>query len=177
MKFVVFAVLLLACSAVVIKAQSCLTHEDVTRMLAQAASSTPPAPNQTLKEELLKMAFKQREALLQVVEKNQTKKSDQEKLHKIYEEHTARFCELIKTNGWPTTALVDEDGVLAAFHILKNAAALISKHHFRFGVRRSRMIALNIVQDVAVRHEDVDQAIVVVVEKARAESTGMKCRV
>src|SRR5262249_34887353 len=107
---------------VVIKAQSCLTQDDVRQMLAQAASSNPPAPNPKLKEELLKMAVEQHQALLQVVEKDQIKKSDQEKLHKIYQEHTAKFCELLKTNGWPTTALVEEDGVLAAFEVLKNAA-------------------------------------------------------
>src|SRR6185369_4914829 len=121
MKFVVFAVLFIGCAAV-IKAQSCLTQEDVRHMLAQSASSTPPAPNKKLKEELLKMATKQREALIQVVERDQKDQSDKDKLHKLYEENTAKLCELIKTNGWPTTPLVDAEGVFAAFHILKNAA-------------------------------------------------------
>ncbi|HEX3247821.1 MAG TPA: VWA domain-containing protein [Pyrinomonadaceae bacterium] len=121
MKFVVFAVLFIGC-AVVIRAQSCLTQEDVRHMLAQSASSTPPAPNKKLKEELLKMATKQREALIQVVERDQKNQSDKDKLHKLYEENTAKLCELIKTNGWPTTPLVDAEGVFAAFHILKNAA-------------------------------------------------------
>jgi len=121
MKFVVLAVFLLACSSVVTKAQSCLTQDDVRQMLAQAASSTPPIPNKKLKEELLKIATKQREALMQVVEKDQTKQSDQEKLHKLYQEHTVKLCEILKINGWPTTALADEDGVFAAFYILKNS--------------------------------------------------------
>ena len=67
------------------------------------------------------MALKQREMLLQVVDKDQTKKSDREKLHKIYEEHTAKLCQILKTNGWPTTALLGPEGVLATFQILKNA--------------------------------------------------------
>jgi VWFA-related protein len=121
MKFVVVAVLFIGC-AVVVRAQSCLTQEDVRHMLAQSASSTSPAPNKKLKEQLLKMATKQREALMQVVEKDQKNQSDKEKLHKLYEDNTAKLCELIKTNGWPTTPVVDEDGVLAAFHVLKNAA-------------------------------------------------------
>ena len=90
-------------------------------MLARIDASPPATPDKKLIEALLKMANKQRELLLQVVEKDQTKKSDQEKLHKTYEEHTVKLCQILKTNGWPTTALVTEAGVLAAFQILKNA--------------------------------------------------------
>jgi VWFA-related protein len=68
------------------------------------------------------MATRQRELLLQVVDKDQTKKSDQEKLHKTYEEQTVKLCQILKTNGWPTTAQIDQEGVFATFQILKNAA-------------------------------------------------------
>jgi VWFA-related protein len=122
MKFALVTVLFLACCSVAIKAQSCVTDDDVKQMLAQAESS-PSTPNKKLKEELLKMGNKQRELLLQVVEKDQTKQSDQEKLHKTYEEHILKLCQLIKTHGWPTAALVDREGVSAAFHILKNAGS------------------------------------------------------
>lgn len=89
-------------------------------MLARVDAPPPPAPNKKLKEELIKMAEKQRDLLLQVVDKDQAKESDREKLLKAYEAHTAKLCELIKTNGWPTTAMVEAEGVFAAFHILKN---------------------------------------------------------
>ena len=121
MKFVLVTVLLLACYAAATKAQSCLTEEDVKQMIARV--DTPPKRDKKLKEELIKMAEKQRELLLQVVEKNQTKQPDNEKLHKSYEDHIARLCQIIKTNGWPTTALVDQDGVFATYHILKNAGS------------------------------------------------------
>src|SRR5690349_9769943 len=120
MKFVLPAVFLLACCPLVIKAQSCLTPDDVKQMLARVDSPPPATPNKKLEEQLLKMAVKQRELLQEVVEKDQTKKSDKEKLHKLYEGDTAKLCQILKTNGWPTTALVDKDGVLAAFYILKN---------------------------------------------------------
>src|SRR5215467_1720617 len=113
MKCLVLAVLLLISVSVITSAQSCLTQEDVRQMLARIDSPTPPTPNPKLEEELVKMAARQREALLEVVEKDQAKQSDRDKLHKIYQEHTLRLCELIKTNGWPTTAAVDEDGVFA----------------------------------------------------------------
>ena len=120
MKFVLFTVLLLVCLSVASKGQSCLTEEDVRQALARVGSSTP-AQNKKLKEELVKMANKQREMLLHVVAKDQSKQSDQEKLHKTYDDHMNKLCQVIKTYGWPTTALVDEEGVFASFNLLKNA--------------------------------------------------------
>lgn len=121
MKFVLITVLLLVWP-VATRAQSCVSQDDVKQMVARLESPILPVTNQKYREELLKMANKQRDLLLQVVEKDQTKQSDQNKLHKVYEEHTARLCQLIKTNGWPTTGTVDGDGVFAAFLLLKNGA-------------------------------------------------------
>jgi hypothetical protein len=59
--------------------------------------------------------------LLEVVHNDQTKKSVNEKLHKTYEEHALKLCQLVTTYGWPTSALVGQEGVFAAFQILKNA--------------------------------------------------------
>lgn len=123
MKFVLLTVLLLVCCSVATNAQSCVTQDDVRQMLARIESPPPPVINKKLKEELLKMAIKQRELLLQVIEKDQTKKKDEEKLNKTYEDHTAKLCQILKTNGWPTTALVDREGVFAAFQTLKDAGS------------------------------------------------------
>ena len=120
MKFVLLAVLVVAYGSVATKAQSCVTQDDVRQMLARVDSPTPVNPDKKLKEELLKMATKQRELLLQVVDKDQAKESDQDKLHKVYEDHVVKLCQILKTHGWPTTALVDREGVFAAFYILKN---------------------------------------------------------
>jgi hypothetical protein len=76
MKFVLLALFLLACNSVATQAQSCLTQDDVRQMLARVSAPPPAKPDEKLKEELLKMFDKQRELLLQVVEKNQTKQSD-----------------------------------------------------------------------------------------------------
>jgi len=123
MKFVLVTLLLLVCYSVAVRAQTCLTDDDVKQMLARVDASPAPAPNKKLREELIKMANKQRELLIHVVDKDQTKQSDQEKLHKTYDENIAKLCRLIKTHGWPTSAVVDQDGVFATFHILKNAGA------------------------------------------------------
>jgi Ca-activated chloride channel homolog len=120
MKFVLLTVFVLACGSVGTNAQSCLTQDDVRQMIARVEAPKPAVPDKKLKEELVKLAIKQRELLLEVVAKDQAKESDREKLHKVYEEHTAKLCQVLKTSGWPSTALVDREGVFAAFQILKN---------------------------------------------------------
>lgn len=119
-KFILITALLFAFSAVAANAQSCLTQDEVKQMLARVDAPPPPKVDRKIREDLLKMAQKQREMLLHVVDKDQPTESDREKLHKLYEEHTLRFCQIMKTSGWPTTELVDRDGVFAAFIILKN---------------------------------------------------------
>lgn len=119
MKFVLLTLLLFAFASVA-HAQSCLTQDDVKQMLARVETPPPPKPDKKLKEELLKLAFKQRELLMQVIAKDQTKESDREKLRNVYEKNTVKLCDIIKTSGWPTTPLVDREGVVAAFEILKN---------------------------------------------------------
>lgn len=118
MKLVLIVVLLLS-GVTAAKAQSCVTQEDIKQMVARVDVS-PAKPDKKLREDLIKMAEKQRELLMQVVDKDQSKQSDKEKLHKLYDTHLTRLCQIIKTAGWPTTELVDRDGIYAAFQILKN---------------------------------------------------------
>jgi VWFA-related protein len=120
MKFVVLTLLLLAFTATAANAQSCLTQDDVKQLLARVEAPPPAKQNKKLKEELVKMAVKERELLLEVAGKNQPKPSDREKLNKLYEKTTSKLCQIITTNGWPTTALVDREGVFAAYEVLKN---------------------------------------------------------
>ena len=122
MKSVLLAVVLIVCGSAATKAQSCVTPEDVKQMQARVDASSQAKYNKKLNEELLKMAEKHRELLQQIVAEDQKKKSDQDKLRKLNEKNAARFCEILKTSGWPSTALVGQTGVLAAFHLLKNSA-------------------------------------------------------
>ena len=123
MKFVFLAVVLIVCGSSATKAQSCLTPDDVKQLVARVQSGPPAKYDKKLNEELIKTAQKQRELLQEVVAKDQAKKSDQEKLHKLYEKDTVRLCEILKTSGWPTTELVGENGIPAAYHILKNSSS------------------------------------------------------
>jgi VWFA-related protein len=125
MKSVLLAVVLLACGSIgsiATNAQSCVTPEDVKQMTSRVEAGSSAKYDKKLNEELLKMAQKHRELLQQIVAEDQKKKSDQDKLRKLNEKHTAKFCEILKTNGWPSSALAGQTGVIAAFHILKNSA-------------------------------------------------------
>ena len=66
MKLVILTMFLLACASV--EAQSCLTQDDIRLMLARVEAPAPAQPDKKLKEELLKLANKQRELLVEVVE-------------------------------------------------------------------------------------------------------------
>jgi VWFA-related protein len=125
MKSVLLAVVLLLFGAVAANGQSCLTKEDVKGLLARIESSAPvdSASSKTDKKiqtELLKLALRQRELLQEVVAKDQEKKSDRDKLHKLYEQSAEKLCDILKTSGWPTSATVGTPGIAAAFYILKN---------------------------------------------------------
>ena len=50
MKFVLLALLLLACGSVATKAQSCVTQEDVRQMLARVEAPAPASPDKKLKD-------------------------------------------------------------------------------------------------------------------------------
>ncbi len=121
MKSLLLTLALLTGGSVATKAQSCVTQDDVRQMLARIEAPAPAKPDKKVKEELIKMAEKQRELLMEVVDKDQTKQSDRDKLHKLYENNTVKLCQIIKTVGWPTTASVDREGVFAAFQVLKSA--------------------------------------------------------
>ena len=120
MKFVLLSVLVLGFASVATKAQSCVTQADVSAMLARVEAPPPAKPNKKLRDELVKIATKERELVMRMVGNDQTKESDQEKLRKLYEADNARLCQIIIANGWPTSALVEREGVLAALFILKN---------------------------------------------------------
>ena len=122
MKCVLLAVVLIACGSFATKAQSCVTPEDVKQMLARVESASTAKYDSKLNEKLLKMAEAHRELLQQIVDEDQKNQSDRNKLRKLNEKNTLKFCEILKANGWPSTALVGQTGVLAAFHILKNSA-------------------------------------------------------
>lgn len=103
-------------------AQSCLTRDDISAMLARVDSAQQVKPNQKLEKQLLLLATRQQELLQEFVQEEKKQDSVKNRLHELNRKNTEKFCAILKEFGWPTTELVEREGVLAAFHLLKNSA-------------------------------------------------------
>jgi VWFA-related protein len=92
-------------------------------MIGQVSSSASVSLNEELRNRLLTMKEKEQKHFQDALEEerakagalmNQTRTSRQE--------NTAQLCSILKEFGWPTVNLVRQDGVDAAFLLLKNAS-------------------------------------------------------
>src|SRR6266850_5295744 len=94
---------LLLCLQSVVAQVSCLSQDDVNRMLVQVNSSQNVSPDKKLREELLKLAEKDQTRLRNTVE--ETAKSDDwlKRMRVNREKNTASLCTILKEYGWPTT--------------------------------------------------------------------------
>jgi VWFA-related protein len=111
------------CSPAVSGQARCLNDDDVKEMLAQVNSPQPVARNQRLREELLKLEANDRKGFQDAIAADQQGASWMKRLKASRERNTAHLCPILKKFGWPTTALVDRDGVGAAFFLLKNSSS------------------------------------------------------
>ena len=59
-------------------------------------------------------------------------------------------------------------------NVLENSSAVVSEHKLWLGIVRVGVIALNVVEHVAIRHKEVARAVVVIVKEARAETAHVK---
>jgi VWFA-related protein len=102
---------------------SCLSSDDVKRMLVQLNSSQNVSPNKKLREEVLKLAEKDQERLRNTI--GETKKSEDllKRMRTNREKNTLSLCPIVKEYGWPTAAVVGKDGVAAALLLLKNSSS------------------------------------------------------
>jgi len=114
---------LLLCLQSVIGQASCLSKDDVKKMLVQVNSSQNVSPNKKLREELLKLAEKDQTRLRNTI--GETEKSEDllKRMRANREKNTVSLCTIVKEYGWPTTTLVGKDGVAAAFLLLKNSSS------------------------------------------------------
>ena len=99
----------------------CLTKEDISKLLQRTSQPPPVQPNLKLRNELVKLATETQEMVGDYLHAEQKKDSLAKKLTEQNEKNTARLCAAIKEFGWPTSGLVDEGGVGAAFFLLKTS--------------------------------------------------------
>lgn len=115
------AICLSFCSSSAV-AQSCLTKEDVTRLIQRINQPQPQKPDKKLENELVKLATATQEKLQDYVKQEKKTDSLRKRVSSQNEKATAKLCQVLKDVGWPTKGLVEEAGVQSAFYLLKTSA-------------------------------------------------------
>ncbi|HKE59584.1 MAG TPA: VWA domain-containing protein [Pyrinomonadaceae bacterium] len=116
----IIPIFLLVAESTLFAQSSCLTSDDIKAMLDRANSGKPATLNKKLEENLVELAEKHRLVFEEVLkEKND---NAQKQLDEIRVKSSTKFCQLLKRYGWPTTSMVEIDGIAATFHLLQNTA-------------------------------------------------------
>jgi VWFA-related protein len=79
--------------------------------------------NQKLREELLKLKKESQERINEDIRENRKPDALIERMRESREKNAIRLCTILKSYGWPTKSLVGQDGVEAAFFVLRNSSA------------------------------------------------------
>ena len=117
----ILPIFLLAAASTLFAQSSCLTSDDIKVMLDRVNAGQPATLNKKLEENLVKLATKHRQLLEEAIRDNND--SAQRHLNEDKEKSGPKFCQLIKQYGWPTTSLVEQDGVSATFLLLQNTSS------------------------------------------------------
>jgi len=102
--------------------QSCVTSGEVKAMVAGIDSPANASPNKKLRDELMKLRYKDEEALHSYMTQLPQDDKAKLKLEQAREKTSARLCEILKQFGWPTTKLAGADGAAAALFLLQNSS-------------------------------------------------------
>jgi VWFA-related protein len=103
-------------------AASCLDSADVNKMLAQVESPQSAPLNEKLREKLLSLKEKDQKRFRESLRQSENEVLLQ-RMRTSRDVNTTQLCPILKEFGWPTAALVGEDGAAAAFLLLKNSSS------------------------------------------------------
>ncbi|HYJ44973.1 MAG TPA: VWA domain-containing protein, partial [Pyrinomonadaceae bacterium] len=99
----------------------CLTDDEVKSMLARLNTDQGVAFNTQLRDELLKLKADNQKLFQNIVAAGYTDEATVKQWKEARASNTARLCQLLKASGWPTVSLVGQEGVAAAFFLLKGS--------------------------------------------------------
>lgn len=115
-------VIVVSLSSVFVCAQSkCLSPDEVKTLVARVNSPQNPAPNQQLRDELLKLSAKTEDLIYEAIEKSRPSDDSQKRIGETIVQNNERLCQILKESGWPTSALVGADGVAATLFLVRNS--------------------------------------------------------
>jgi VWFA-related protein len=93
-------------------------------MVARLNSPENAIPNPKLHDELLKLALQTEKLIYSSIQENAPDDAAQSRLNEAVARNNARLCQILKEFGWPTTALVGQDGVSATLYLLRTSREL-----------------------------------------------------
>ena len=118
----VLTVMALTLCAVGAGAQSkCLTPDEAKAMLAQVNSPHEVIFNQQLRDELLKITGKTEKLIYSGIEENLSNEELRKRIDDARGQNNLRLCQILKEFGWPSSALVGKDGVVATLYLVRNS--------------------------------------------------------
>lgn len=101
----------------------CLSDDNVKMMIAQVSSSPGGSLNNELRDRLLKLQEKKRKQFNEAIDEERVKAGAlMNQARTARKENTTQLCSILKEFGWPTVNLVGQNGVDAAFFLLKNTS-------------------------------------------------------
>ena len=117
------ASLLLASYSVFGQGVPCLDDGDLKKILAQVDSPQTVSHNAKLRDKLLKLKEKDTKRFQEGLEEHEKGDALLKSMRSSREKNTVQLCLVLKEFGWPTAALVGQDGANAAFLLLKNSSS------------------------------------------------------
>src|SRR6266404_3439000 len=114
--------LLVLCVETTFCQSSCLSNDEVKRMLTQISSQENVSLNKKLRNDLLKWQDQSRARFDEIVAQPHEKLIKQ--VSEQREKNEVRLCQILKEFGWPTKSLAGGEGARAALFLLENSASL-----------------------------------------------------
>ncbi|MGZ8843426.1 MAG: VWA domain-containing protein [Pyrinomonadaceae bacterium] len=116
------AIAILSCASAVVAQSECLSADEIKAMLTQVNSLQQVGFNLKLSEQLIKLKLKSDERLANDVADNKKSEELIKRLRNARRNNAAELCKIMKTAGWPSKALVGQEGVDAAFSLLRDSS-------------------------------------------------------
>ncbi len=100
----------------------CLTPEEIKKITEQAGGAPNVTLDKKLRDQLLKLKENAQQRIDEDISDNTKPEALIQRMREFRDKNTARLCEILKQDGWPTPALVGHEGVEAAFFVLRNSS-------------------------------------------------------
>jgi VWFA-related protein len=115
-------VMVVSLSSAFFCAQSkCLSSDEAKAMLAQVNSHQEVSLNKQLRDELLKVTGKTEKMIYSGIGESLSDEALRKRIDGTRGENNLRLCQILKEFGWPSSALVGKDGVVATLYLVRNS--------------------------------------------------------